>query len=74
MNDLGRRSFLFASTPRGRQRIVVACVAVACVLDIIASLMARSAVHSRTVGQLYAFAGGFLLLAVIFFFTTRKAS
>jgi hypothetical protein len=74
MNDLGRRYALFASTRQGRQRIVFACVAVACVLDIIASLMARSAVHSRTVGQLYALAGGFLLVAVIFFFTTRKVS
>jgi hypothetical protein len=74
MNDLGRRYFLFASTPRGKQRILFACVGMACVLDITASLMARSNVHSHTVGKLYGLAGGFLLAAVIFFFTTRKAS
>jgi uncharacterized membrane protein YGL010W len=74
MNDLGRRYVLFASSPRGRQRIVFACVAIACVLDIIASLLARSNVHSRTVGELYVSAGCFLLVAVIFFFTTRKVS
>jgi len=73
MNDLGRRYFLFANTPRGKQRILFACVAVACVLDITASLMARSNVHSHTVGKLYALAGGFLMAAIIFFFTTRRS-
>jgi hypothetical protein len=73
MNDLGRRYVLFASTPRGKQRILFSLVAIACVLDISASLMARSDVHSHTVGKLYGLAGGFLLAAIIFYFTTRRS-
>jgi len=73
MNDLGRRYSLFVSTPRGKQRILFACVAAACVLDITASLLARSNAHSQTVGKLYGLAGGFLLAAIVFFLTTRRS-
>ena len=73
MNDLGRRYALFASSPRGKQRILVALVIVACLLDITASLMARSNVRSHTVGTLYSLAGGVLVAAVIFLFTTRRS-
>jgi undecaprenyl pyrophosphate phosphatase UppP len=73
MNELGRRYFLFASTPRGRQRILVGLIVVACLLDVVASLMARSNIRSHTVGTLYSVAGGILLFAVIFLFSTRRS-
>jgi hypothetical protein len=73
MNDLGRRYFLFVSTPRGKQRILVAFIISACLLDVAASLMARSNVRSHTVGALYSGAGGFLVVALIFLITTRRS-
>jgi hypothetical protein len=73
VNGLGRRYFLFASTPRGKQRILFAFVVVACVLDVAASLMARSNARSHAVGTLYALAGGILVAAVVFLFATRRS-
>jgi hypothetical protein len=48
-------------------------VGIACVLDIVASLMARGGAQSHTVGGLYAFSGGLLLAAIVFLFTTRRS-
>jgi hypothetical protein len=73
MNDLGRRYYLFAGTQRGKQRILVLCVAAACVLDITASLMARNNAQRHLAGSLYALAGGFLFAAIIFFFMARRS-
>jgi len=73
MNDLGRRYWIFASTVRGKQTILGALIGLACVLDLVASLIARGNAQSHTVGSLYAFSGGLLLTAVVFLFTTRRS-
>jgi uncharacterized YccA/Bax inhibitor family protein len=72
MNDLGRRYWIFASTVRGKQMILGALIGLACVLDIVASFIARGSAQSHTVGSLYALSGGMLLAAVVFLFTTRR--
>ena len=73
MNDLGRRYWLFASTARGKQTIVAALLVAGCVLDIVASFVARGSAQSHTVGTLYALSGGMLLAAVAVLFTTRRS-
>ena len=71
MNDLGRRYWIFASTARGKQTILGVLIGLACVLDLVASLVARGNAQSHTVRSLYAFSGGLLMAAVFFLFTSR---
>jgi uncharacterized protein (DUF697 family) len=73
MNDLGRRYFLFSGTARGKQIIAGAFIAVAVALDLIAAVLSSNGrVHARTVGTLYAFALGILLVGLIFMILNRK--
>ena len=73
MNGFGRRYWLFASTARGKQTILGALIGLACLLDVVASFVARGSAQSQTVGTLYGLSGGMLLVAVIFLVTTRRS-
>ena len=74
MNELGRRYVLFVGTARGKQIIAGAFIMVAIVLDLIAASLSSSRAHARTVGTLYAFALGILLVGLIFMILNRKRS
>jgi hypothetical protein len=73
MNDLGRRYYLFMSTPKNRQKVLGAAIAAAAILNLIGSTYGQSHAHSRTVAVLFGIS--FLLLgaAVVLMFTYRKA-
>ncbi len=72
MSDPGRRFSLFSSGARGKQTIAGAFIAVAIVLDLIAASLSSSRVHARTVGALYGFALGILLVGLVYMVLNRK--
>jgi zinc transporter ZupT len=73
MNDLGRRYFLFSGTRRGKETIAGAAIAIAIVLDLIATTLIGSGHSSRAVGVLFSFAAGIMLVALILLVISRRA-
>ena len=72
MNELGRQYFGFVQTARGKQIVSGAIIMAAIVLDLIAASLSTSRAHASTVGWLYGFALGLLLVGLIWMIANRK--
>ena len=61
-------------TARTKQTVAAGFIMVAIALDLVAASLSSSRANARTVGMLYAFALGILLIGLVFMIVNRKRS